>query len=721
MSEGGFIMADKKLLTIEGLEEYNTKWHERLEDIAIDNEAAEEIADDALPYVWKIKIKASEAAIPFNLYGQDNITLFVNWGDGTSSTITSSGYASDPFDNYDAPSFHTYSSNDEYIISISSNDWKNTYILTAFEDIDQPDPIYGSYQSHLVEVVNALPKVKGTNRPNYGNYSELITQENKFDYLFEGCTNLVKIPSDLFAKNESVTSFKLCFFDCYKLAFIPSNLFEKNTECTTFSECFSHCRALQYVPNVLFKHNTKANDFSSCFNGCYNITTVFPNLFYYNTLLTNLNYCFEGCSNLTKFNLCIQSPNIQWASNFVPYASNDERIVSVPANSTTYTTLSSMASSRGIIVSTDINACQKTWEFTVYSDRTSIPFNLYNVSDTTLIVDWGDGTISKYTSADYSSYNTQYTHNYNSYDEYSVIVMCNNWSDVHLFSFTNSAWYGSVTSIDSPLPHLKGVRTSSSTVYDNKLDYAFYNCRNLVSIPENIFYNNPNVTSFKSTFSSCTNITSIPENIFSNNTMATDFSYCFYNCNSLTSIPSNLFANNTLVTTFQSCFSGLNLTSIPSSLFANNTAVTNFSECFSTCISLTSIPSNLFANNTAVTNFSECFSYCRYLVSVPSGLFANNTAVTTFSRCFYVCSKFASVPSGLFANNTAVTNFKECFYYTSLNDFTLHIGSANVSNCSSFVQNRNNTTRTIYVPANSKTQTTFSNVSSSLGLTIIGE
>ena len=685
-------MSTKKLLTYEGLEEYNTKWHERLQ--AIDVGDVEEIADDVLSYVWKIKVKASRAAIPFNLYGQDNITLFVNWGDGTSSNITSSGYASDPFDNYDAPSFHTYSSNDEYIISISSSDWKNTYILTAFEDIDQPDPIYESYQSNLIEVINALPKVKGTNRPNDNTYSELITQDNKFDYLFEGCVNLVKIPSDLFAKNESVTSFKLCFFDCYKLAFIPSNLFEKNTECTTFSECFSHCRALQYVPNVLFKHNTKANDFSSCFNGCYNITTVFPNLFYYNTLLTNLNYCFEGCSNLTKFNLCIQSPNIQWASNFIPYASNDERIVSVPANSTTYTTLSSMASSRGIIVSTDSNACQKTWEFTVYSDRTSIPFNLYNVSDTTLTVDWGDGTISKYTSADYSSYNTQYTHNYNSYDEYSIIVMCNNWSDVHLFSFTNSAWSGSVTSIDSPLPHLKGVRTSSSTVYDNKLDYAFYNCSNLVSIPENIFSNNPNVTSFKSTFTNCTNITSIPENIFSNNTMVTDFSSCFYGCSSLASIPSGLFANNTAVTTFQSCFYA--------------------------CSKLASIPSDLFANNTAVTTFQSCFSSCLNLTSVPSGLFANNTAVTNFSECFYY-SGVASIPSNLFATNTLVTTFAKCFYYTSLNDFTLHIGSPKVGNCTSFVQKKNNTTRTIYVPANSTTQTTFSNVSSSLGLTIIGE
>jgi hypothetical protein len=69
-----------------------------------------------------------------------------------------------------------------------------------------------------------------------------------------------------------------------------------------------------------------------------------------------------------------------------------------------------------------------------------------------------------------------------------------------------------------------------------------------------------------------------------------------------------------------------------------------------------------------------------------------------------------------------VTSFEHCFSIcSSLTDFTLHIGSSLVSNCSYFVTKKTGTTRTIYVPNNSTTQTTFNSVASSLGLTIIGE
>ena len=116
-----------------------------------------------------------------------------------------------------------------------------------------------------------------------------------------------------------------------------------------------------------------------------------------------------------------------------------------------------------------------------------------------------------------------------------------------------------------------------------------------------------------------------------------DFSSYFYWCRSLVSIPEGLFDNNPNVTDFGSCFSGCtSLTAIPR-LFDKNTKVTNFGSCFYSCTSLTAIPIGMFDNNPNVTSFSDCFTHCTSLTSIPQGLFDNNPNVTNFSRCFYRC------------------------------------------------------------------------------------
>ena len=138
-----------------------------------------------------------------------------------------------------------------------------------------------------------------------------------------------------------------------------------------------------------------------------------------------------------------------------------------------------------------------------------------------------------------------------------------------------------IASIEEPLPFMD---SASFTHY-------FYNCRSLVSIPENLFINNPQITIFYSCFYNCTSLTSIPQGLFDNNPNVTDFSNCFQRCTSLTSIPVGLFDNNPNVTSFRSCFESCSaLTSIPQGLFDNNPNVTNFSYCFESCSALTSIP-----------------------------------------------------------------------------------------------------------------------------------
>ncbi len=392
-----------------------------------------------------------------------------------------------------------------------------------------------------------------------------------------------------------------------------------------------------------------------------------------------------------------------------------------------------------------------------------IPFCLYEAQNASMTVDWGDGNIETYTSAN-AVQNFCPTHQYANAGEYTIKMESDDFSRLHiwinLFGEEGDpyVYYTTLKSVDEPLPQIAGAHiwwynenTGEEEIVDidNSFYGCFWYCTSLQSIPSGLFDNNVAVTSFGNCFGSCTSLQSIPSGLFDKNTQATRFSNCFADCSSIRSIPSGLFDKNTAATSFDGCFYGCSslqsipsglfdkntavtdfggcfidctsLQSIPSGLFDKNTAVSSFSTCFAGCTSLQSIPSGLFDKNTAATGFYYCFNGCSSLQSIPSGLFDKNTAATSFFGCFQNCTSLQSIPSGLFAINTAVTSFDYCFSdCSSLADFTLHIGSS-VSSGSYFVTEKTGTTRTIYVPSGSSTQSAFNSYASSLGLTIIGE
>ena len=167
----------------------------------------------------------------------------------------------------------------------------------------------------------------------------------------------------------------------------------------------------------------------------------------------------------------------------------------------------------------------------------------------------------------------------------------------------------------------------------------------IVSIPEGLFKNNVNITSFGSVFFRNTAITSIPEGLFKNNVNVTEFAEVFNGCSGLTSIPEGLFKNNVKVTSFAGVFSFCSgLTSIPEGLFKNNVNVTSFAGVFSFCSGLTSIPEDLFKNNVKAESFNFAFSGCTGLTSIPEGLFKNNVKATSFEHTFYSCTGLTSIP-----------------------------------------------------------------------------
>ena len=61
----------------------------------------------------------------------------------------------------------------------------------------------------------------------------------------------------------------------------------------------------------------------------------------------------------------------------------------------------------------------------------------------------------------------------------------------------------------------------------------FINAKNLESIPDGLFRDCPNVTTFQDVFRTCTKLTTIPENLFLYNTKVTSFLRSFNGCSEI--------------------------------------------------------------------------------------------------------------------------------------------------------------------------------------------
>ena len=213
---------------------------------------------------------------------------------------------------------------------------------------------------------------------------------------------------------------------------------------------------------------------------------------------------------------------------------------------------------------------------------------------------------------------------------------------------------------------------------------AFYNCSNLLSIPEDLFsgYTVPNTYMFNSTFRGCSGLTgSIPENLFAGISGAPAtymFSDTFSGCSGLTgSIPENLFsgisgapAHSMFYFTFSGC-SGLT-GSIPENLFSGISgapAYGMFYSTFSGCSGLTgSIPNHLFGNlsGTLASNsysFYATFSNCTNLSGyVPADL---------FSGLSYASTSHNNIMNNIFSNTGLARSCPPCHtqYITGFEEY----------------------------------------------------
>ena len=109
----------------------------------------------------------------------------------------------------------------------------------------------------------------------------------------------------------------------------------------------------------------------------------------------------------------------------------------------------------------------------------------------------------------------------------------------------------------------------------------FFDCCNLLSLPDIHLINTINVTNMNSMFSNCTNLSSLPDISNWNTNNVTNMSCMFYQCSSLTSLPdiSKWNTNNVIDMSgmFYKCSS---LTSLPDISNWNTNKVTDKEDMF---------------------------------------------------------------------------------------------------------------------------------------------
>lgn len=526
--------------------------------------------------------------IPFCLYGIDGASLSVDWGDGTVSEYSSANASANS-----CPT-HVYSIAGEYAVTISSGGFDRLYLWTNTETSGRP----ASYLSTLKSVDTPLPALAGTKclRQN-----AVVLAAGSLEGCFSGCTALEDVIPEVFINNASADSLARAFKGCVSLTNVPEDIFEETPEVESLSECFSGCAGIARIGESLFAALKKAEDFSGCFSGCTSLAAVPERLFAENRKAENFSGCFEGCTSLGDFRIRIYSPYVTDASAFVTYREGASRNVAAADIGTSYSSFNSVASSLGLT----LTQIQLSW--TIVIDTAAydaeavdgqIPFCLRGTKDVSMKVDWGDGTVETFTSA--NAVAECISHEYASPGEYSIRMECADFDRLYVYcgmtyDFDVYTYTSTLKQVLSPLPEIAGTYSLDIVTYEG------------VGIAKN---------SMRGCFFGCSNMTSIPSNLFVNNSKAESFNGCFYNCRSLESIPSGIFE----------C----------------NAEATNFSGCFDSCDGLTTLPEGLFSRNAAAENFEQCFTFCQNLQTIPSGLFSANTRAESFMRCFYYCTKLGS-------------------------------------------------------------------------------
>ncbi len=290
---------------------------------------------------------------------QDGVILTVDWGDGTTSTLTNSDYT---VTNAMA-STHTYSAVGTYVIKVDCNDWSKCYfcssggtsdttVQTGTNDITPSNASNRNkhlayWKQTLISIDSSIKNVPGILEyakaaPSAVGDATFIDNSahclfyccrkltnltpkvfmnmpncNDFFSTFENADGIVTIPTGIFAYNTAATDFTRCFYRMANLEIVPSTLFQNCVNALKFKYLFCRSPNLIRIPKGIFDYNVNATIFTDIFHACTKLTEIPEDMFKYNTKATifqsafratNIDVIptglFDGCTKVTSFQQC---------------------------------------------------------------------------------------------------------------------------------------------------------------------------------------------------------------------------------------------------------------------------------------------------------------------------------------------------------------------------------------------------------------------------------
>lgn len=332
------------------------------------------------PNVWKFTVESIYgttdsgypstgyySAVPFNLYNRTGASIAVDWGDGTTSTLTNSTYSYST----NRPSIHKYTQDSApalHQITVTSPDFSKTALMGApsFNSANAISSTITAFRQSLASIDTPIPKTAGIYVYAYNATSTPSLTSNSLSYLFYNASKLKYICSGAFDRNPNATDFSRIFSYSGSLApklnVFPTRLFKCNENATKFVGAFEG-RNMKRLPEDLFKYTSKPLSLSYVFRGSnleWNPLDDIPaSLFWYNKNLTSLNNINLQCN---QFEICIGSPVVSSAIDFMETGTNisrrytipeldpRKRIVYVPKGSTTQNTFNKIAEAQKLTV-----------------------------------------------------------------------------------------------------------------------------------------------------------------------------------------------------------------------------------------------------------------------------------------------------------------------------------------------------------------------------------
>jgi hypothetical protein len=234
-----------------------------------------------IPFEIKVQVTAGQVfTLPIGNFAQFTPNFLVDWGDGTSSTVTSAT---------DSNRIHTYTNSGQYIISItgfmpSFRVNNNTDIRSLIIEILE----FGSVglrqlDFHGCNNITSIP-TSGEMENEYFGLGEIVNFTS-----FMSRTGVTQIPSDIFSYSPNATTFT-AVFSFTDITQIPSTLFSTNVNATIMQAAFQNCLLLDTYDLEMFDTNINIVNFSSVFRNCISLTE--PLQFTNNTAVTNFSQIY---------------------------------------------------------------------------------------------------------------------------------------------------------------------------------------------------------------------------------------------------------------------------------------------------------------------------------------------------------------------------------------------------------------------------------------------